>query len=309
MFGHFHCMGHIWYLSSEFIMVWFTPIFFLMYLVNPICGVLSTTIGLLVGVISSAYVTNEHNLGLDMGKYYYKAYARCGVYFIGFGYGLLCSYLEKVRQDRGLPDLIIKPWTSTFLQAFGCGLFGLLVSLPHWNIPNGVQITLERGYVQEWDLSERIAWNALSRPLWGFGLSVLCFSMLYGPRRGIIPNILSWSFWGPISKLSYSAYLIHYPLYNLRIATLGKNYQHFTSFENLEIWLGITAISLFAALWIWLLVEAPFATLSKLLVSYLQTSSRNRSESNRLEQPILSREVLLSDGASVATREYTLSVQ
>jgi len=156
--------------------------------------------------------------------------------------------------------------------------------------------------VDEWSPTADGVWDVVCRPLWGIGLSILCFSILYGPRGGFIPNFLSWSFWGPISKLSYSAYLIHYPFYDLRDVTITNN-QHYTSMAVMETWLGHTVLALFAAIGVWILVEAPFATLSKTLLSRLQApqkklhseysiNSKNREYSinstNRLDQPILS---------------------
>jgi len=99
---------------------------------------------------------------------------------------------------------------------------------------------------------------------------------LYGPRDGFIPNFLSWGFWAPLSKLSYSGYLVHLPLIRLRQATI-VNYQHYTCISVLELWLGYCAFSFFAAVWIWLLVEAPFGTLSRLLLSRVQGKITQKS--------------------------------
>jgi len=284
--SHMDCMGHTWYLSAEFIMVWFTPFLFLCWLWHPLVGICSAVVGILVGISSTWYVVDHFNIGGSMlanpaygGQYYFRPYTRCGAYFVGFGFGFLCRYLEKRNQGYGRPGFSITPPTSTVFQVFGCLILFLLATLQHYAYPNGIM-------VDEWTRGQDDVWNILCRPLWGVGLSILTFSMLYGPRGGFIANFLSWSFWAPISKLSFSAYLIHYPLYDLRCASIVDN-QHYSKILVLETWLGHTTWALFAAMWIWILVEAPFATLSKKLLSLCEGKKKNKELPNDVNQPFL----------------------
>jgi len=280
---HITCMGHTWYLSAEFIMVWFTPLLFLCYLWHPLCGICSAVVGLLVGMISTWYVVDYFHIGAGllttpdyMGQYYLRPYTRCGAYCVGFGFGFLCRYLENINQEYGRPCFSITPPTSTLLQVLACIILFLLGTLQHYAYPNGIM-------VDEWTKGQDDVWNILCRPLWGVGLSILTFSMLYGPRGGFIANFLSWNFWAPISKLSFSAYLVHYPLYDLRCASIVDN-QHYSKILVLETWLGHTTWALFAAIWIWILVEAPFATLTKKLLSLFEGKKKNRPQKN---QPLI----------------------
>ena len=305
------CMGHTWYLSSEFCIVWFTPFFFLAYLYHSICGVLSTVVGLLVGLISTAYVVHKYNIGaivvdtivVDpnyMGEYYLRPYTRCGVYCVGFGLGLFCRWLEKRSKELGMPAYKINPWSSTILQIIGCAVLFTLASLQHNGLPHGFLDDVQSHTADS-------VWDVVCRPCWGIGLSILCFSLLYyGPRGGFIPNFLSQNCWGPISKLSYSAYLIHYPFYDLRCVILVNN-QHYTSLAVLETWLCHTGLALFAAIGIWILVEAPFATLSKTLLASLQAPQKRCTLNTQLMEEIFQSSLFLAK--CIIRRENILRVK
>merc|ERR1719461_714031 len=57
------CMGHLWYLSSEFMMVWFTPFCFLAWCLHPFLGMFVAIMFMQVGIISSAVISNHYHLG------------------------------------------------------------------------------------------------------------------------------------------------------------------------------------------------------------------------------------------------------
>ena len=60
--------------------------------------------------------------------------------------------------------------------------------------------------------------------LWAIALSILTFSLLYGPQNGIIASILGHKIFGPLGKLSYSLYLIHFPLFGVTQPFFYANY-------------------------------------------------------------------------------------
>merc|ERR1719317_1041335 len=104
-----------------------------------------------------------------MGDYYLRPYTRCGVYCVGFMFGLFCHYLENKNMASKRPTMSIKPWQSTLLQAIGCILLCLLTLIQHYCFPNGL-------LVDEWSQNEDTLWDVFCRPLWGVGLSILSFS-------------------------------------------------------------------------------------------------------------------------------------
>ncbi len=54
----------------------------------------------------------------------------------------------------------------------------------------------------------QVFYITFSKVIWGLALSFIVYSCVnsYG---GFINDFLSWSFWVPISKLSFCAYLVH----------------------------------------------------------------------------------------------------
>jgi len=118
-------------------------------------------------------------------------------------------------------------------------------------------------------------------------MGILSVSLMYGPRKGFIAGFLGWELWAPIGKLSFSAYVIHFPLFQLRIMEVSSP-EHFTPWQRMELWLGHATLSLFAAMCIWFLVEAPFATLAKLLIEKLTgAGKRKKKKQAQLKQPLL----------------------
>jgi len=259
------CMGHLWYLSTEFQMVWFTPIIFFGYLSNRFLGMFLAFVGVIVGLCSAAQVSADNYHGQsEMTVYYLRALPRCGAYFIGFLLGLVCYTLEKHFKSKNWGRPRISVMLSSALQAVAGAMMLFWLQYPH---TDGGFDTY--GVQHNWNAWQRHQWTIWARPGWAFSLSVLCISLLYGPQKGIIAGILNWSFWGPMAKLSFAGYVLHFPLFYLRILYTPIP-EHYTPDQRLHLWLGHTCISTFAAFCTWFLVEAPFATLAKLLVQEIQ---------------------------------------
>jgi peptidoglycan/LPS O-acetylase OafA/YrhL len=77
------------------------------------------------------------------------------------------------------------------LVTLGLILFGL------YNDFNGSPLSRET----------HIIYQATSRIIWSIGLAGIIYSCLNS--GGIINDILSWKIWIPLSRLSFSAYLVH----------------------------------------------------------------------------------------------------
>lgn len=59
-----------------------------------------------------------------------------------------------------------------------------------------------------WKKANHVAYETTSRPVWAISVGYIIFSCVIG-KGGFINDILSWSIWIPLSRLSFSAYLIH----------------------------------------------------------------------------------------------------
>merc|ERR1719433_107925 len=185
--------------------------------------------------------------------------------------------MERRYKKRG-EKFAITAWRSTSLQVIAGIGFLFLTMVEHDNYANGLLTTT-------WPQRSNDAWNMLARPGWAMCLSLLAVSLMYGPRKGFINGFLAWELWGPIGKLSFSTYIIHFPLFNLRVMEVSSP-EHYTPFQRLELWLGHVGISLFAAVFFWFLVEAPFATLAKMLLDLCQ-GTRKKRVYKPLEEPLV----------------------
>ena len=109
----------------------------------------------------------------------------------------------------------------------------------------------------------RAAYSALSKPAWALGLTWIVVSSYYG-YGGPINRFMSWNIWVPLGKLSYCAYLVHYPLINY-IFGLEKNAIYFSSLWQIILNFVVPVIACTAVLALLLsaLVEVPIGKVSK----------------------------------------------
>lgn len=92
---------------------------------------------------------------------------------------------------------------------------GWIVALIGWAVAFIVAMTLVYGPYdsilpdgREWSKAGNIAYGTLQRFLWGLVLAWVTYACHYG-YGGFIQDFLSAKFWIPLSRLTYSVYLIH----------------------------------------------------------------------------------------------------
>lgn len=105
-------------------------------------------------------------------------------------------------------------------------------------------------------------YNSLSRTSWSVGLAVMIY--LSVSSSGVIGKFLSWSFFVPLSRLTYAAYLIHPILINLYYRSLQRgimfsHFEMFVYFSGAIVWVYLVSILLF------LFIECPLVRLEKAL--------------------------------------------
>lgn len=105
-------------------------------------------------------------------------------------------------------------------------------------------------------------YNALSRTSWSVGLCLVLYLSIVS--SGIVDKFLSWSFWVPLSRLTFSAYLIHPILINLYYRSLqrGIMFSHrdiLLYFSGSLVWVYLTSILFF------LFIECPLVRLEKVI--------------------------------------------
>jgi len=177
--------------------------------------------------------------------------------------GILLGYC--LHQARG-KDIKINFWLNIFAwQAAFLSAFAVVYGTDS-----------ERGDdVTRLSRTENMFYNGFHRIAWTVSLSWVIFSCSKG-YGGIINDFLSWSFFLPLSRLSFMTYLVHATVIFLSssmFSTFGVSL-HWTVLTGL--FFGNLMISMGCALLLMLVVEAPFIKLEKLVISKLMGSQRGK---------------------------------
>jgi peptidoglycan/LPS O-acetylase OafA/YrhL len=107
-------------------------------------------------------------------------------------------------------------------------------------------------------------YEALRRVTWSLSVAWLILASING-YGGIIDKFLSLPIWLPISKLSYTIYLIHLPLQLIELASV-KTPQYFDDFQAIHKFWGDFGLT-FLISWIWSLAfEYPILNLTTIFL-------------------------------------------
>lgn len=117
-------------------------------------------------------------------------------------------------------------------------------------------------YTQKQNTSDIVGFAfyvALFRSSWALALSWLIFACVKG-YGAPINWFLSLPFFQHLSRLSYSIYLVHFPII-MYSASLQRTLNYYNGFTMIMFYVGIVAFSLLVAIPIVLVVEMPFISL------------------------------------------------
>ncbi|XP_030831493.1 nose resistant to fluoxetine protein 6 [Strongylocentrotus purpuratus] len=253
------CIGWVWYLANDmqffiispFILV---PLYFLPWLGLSLIGVLLAgsfaVTGALVGInklgANGIAIPGVEATGADFSSVIYgKPYCRIPPYLVGMILGYL-MYKQGDRRIRLNPALVSLGWTVATVIGMSC-VYGLLGA-----------------YKGDLTLAGSILYEMLSRFAWAVSLSWLVFACREG-YGGWVDDILSWSFWLPLSRVTYSAYLLHPIIIYIFLGNV-KNTQMASLWLQPTYFVGYFVMSYGAAVVMALFIEFPFANLEKLFV-------------------------------------------
>ncbi|XP_072144164.1 nose resistant to fluoxetine protein 6-like [Dermacentor andersoni] len=253
------CLQHSWYVSVDwqiYMFIWIIPVIMLSH---PRIGLLlagGLAIGTSAAVTINAYLYSyqplplygqpELDKTLDMMKFiYYRPY----VHVTSYAVGIMLGYAVSTNVGLKLPRLARAAlWTLSTVLA-------LLVVFGPFKWLRG----------DSWLGADAVAYAGLSKLAWALSLSWVVFACASG-RGGFANRLLSWKPLIPLSRLSYGAYLIHSPLYLIRAGILRErmSLQHFNLVKD---FFGCLTMSFLMAYLLYLLCEAPVASLEKLLLA------------------------------------------
>ncbi|KAJ8042519.1 Nose resistant to fluoxetine protein 6 [Holothuria leucospilota] len=249
------CIGWVWYLAND--MQFFVispliliPLYFIpwlgMLVLTALCVMSFTVIGTLVGVYDLQAVTTQPNANNFQDIIYMKPYCRITPYLVGMALGYIVYKYPKKS--------IKLHW---------------MVALLGWIIASGIGYTCVysvygnyNGHI--WTKAENIVYEMFCRFAWGVFLSWVIFACHYG-YGGWVNSLLGHPAWAPVSRLTYTAYLLH-PL----VIMLFLSFQGGPSYLSLGLlafnFAGISLISYAWAAIFSLAVEFPLVGLEKMFI-------------------------------------------
>ncbi|XP_071511439.1 nose resistant to fluoxetine protein 6-like [Diadema antillarum] len=250
------CIGWVWYLANDMQFFVISPLIILPLYYFPPLGL--SLIGFLLfasfgvtGALTGIYkfpaggtqIPGYDKPTMDFSSVIYsKPYCRIPPYLVGMLLGFL-MYRQGDRKIRLKPVLVALGWTVATAVGMSCvyGLFHAKVTL-----------------------AGSVLYQMLSRFAWAVALSWVVFACKEG-YGGWVNDILSWSAWLPLSRVTYSAYLLHpiviYIFYgNLKTSFMASLWIMPTYF------VGFFALAYAAAVVMALFIEFPFANMEKLFM-------------------------------------------
>eukprot|EP00058_Branchiostoma_floridae_P000741 XP_002586229.1 hypothetical protein BRAFLDRAFT_132369 [Branchiostoma floridae] len=201
---------------------------------------------------------------VDRQAYYATVYkytfTRMGPYMVGLLMGyILFTTDRKVPNTRSTKALMLLGWFGATAVAI------LFVGAPGW-------------IGSPFSIIGQPAWRAFDRTMFSCAVAWVVFACCVG-YGGIITEFLSWSGWVPLSRLTYTAYLVH-PII-MHVYTMSLKTPLFYSATNW--WFYFIAYSFMAFLCGFvasIMVEFPFFGIEKLIFPQRRGRDSSKASNN-----------------------------
>ncbi|XP_041479403.1 nose resistant to fluoxetine protein 6-like [Lytechinus variegatus] len=261
------CMGHAWYLANDMQFYIISPLILIILYRNCKAGMALIGSIMLISLGSLAGLNYYYGINMDpwyqqppyndrLADYpeqdvtYAKPYTRIPPYLVGMVMGYIIFKL-KGKQLKLKKIYVFTGW----LIALGT-LFAVVY---------GAYGCLNR-YIEQW---ESMIYLTVGRLAWGIGIAWIIFACLNG-YGGPIGVLLDWSFWIPMARLTYCAYLIH-PILQYSAITYNKTLFHMDYLSLSFFFGGCLLFSYAAALIMSLVLESPPMGLEKVMFGKFKT--------------------------------------
>ncbi|XP_071839750.1 O-acyltransferase like protein-like [Apostichopus japonicus] len=263
------CAGWSWYLANDMQFFIISPLFILLLFHRKTSkvGVVSVWLVCLASCIVTAFLTGYYGVPLGKSITYYndrlaelepdgsnsdiiygKPYCRIQSYMVGMFVGYMLYrhfHMKKINMH----------WmTCTVSWFFAIGIMYTLLYALH---PTGGR----EEPLPQWFSA---VWGGVCRTLWSMGVAWVAFACCTG-RGGLINSFLSWSFWTPMARLTYGAYLLH-PIIIFGFLRTKKILFHWTYPEMVMFTCGSVVLSYIAALLLSIFIEGPTMGLEKAIL-------------------------------------------
>eukprot|EP01064_Diplonema_japonicum_P027781 TRINITY_DN4099_c0_g1_i1.p1 TRINITY_DN4099_c0_g1~~TRINITY_DN4099_c0_g1_i1.p1 ORF type:complete len:685 (+),score=148.88 TRINITY_DN4099_c0_g1_i1:46-2100(+) len=245
------CLGHCWYLACDFQLMMLGVLIVLGYVHRSRHTAIFTSFLVFASLIACYFITrvSDDQLTGGFNKAYVKPWVRAPPYL----YGLLAAfaYTSKDVNDR------IKAVVANTVVRY-CGYFAsAAILLGCCFIPWAAMKDNIEG--EKWS-KDQIAWSQVAyHMLWGIGLSILTLIFVNG-HGGWVRKMMAHSVWEPLSKLTFTVYLVHPFILGLLKISYGPNLVHFSSWWLTLASGNVTVASYVTAALLFVFIERPVAS-------------------------------------------------
>ena len=267
------CYSVTWYLANDMQFYIVSPIFLILLYcfwkigLTAIAGTMlasTAVIGILAGVndlnanFVQATVAGEGDVKFPFYNIYEKPYCRINAYLIGVVLGFVLYKKWKVK---------FKFWTSVCF-------YSVL-----WVIAGTCCLTMVFGQYQTWNghpftKSENIMYYMFSRTIYSIGIALAIYACHNG-FGGVINSFLSWSFWVPLSRLTFMVYLCHPMVLTLMYGTMRFRFIY-TDWILIVFLAAAIVLSYCMALLFAIVVEYPLANVEGALYKLAGVKRRKK---------------------------------
>ncbi|CAH1779655.1 unnamed protein product [Owenia fusiformis] len=239
-----YCMRWSWYLANDFQFYVISPLIFVFLYKIPIVGYIISGI-LFVGSIVA--IVTLHILGLaTFGNDYVKPWSRIGSYIVGVWLGyILWKTKSKVKMSR---------WVAMLGWIFSLGLI-FATTFGNWRCSTCTPIP-------QW---LNIMFLSTQRQMTAVGIAWIAFACITG-YGGYINTLFSWKGWIPLSRLTYTGYLIHpYLQVYYNYSKMFLQYMRVWP-EMVYMFCAYIMLTIGASIILTLVFEMPFLNLEKIII-------------------------------------------
>ncbi|XP_071955724.1 nose resistant to fluoxetine protein 6-like [Antedon mediterranea] len=252
-----NCLGWGWYLANDMQFYIISP--FVVYLLYHYfyagvvmwMSLLIACFGSLIGVSIKYNVTTKfipddlQQKNFTADELYARPWARISPFLVGMAIGyILYKYKDRVRMN----------------------LFSVIMG---WILASAIGVSVVYGLYGNYHdkplgEAESVLYITLSRFAWAVALGWVAFACVTG-YGGPVNSLLSWSFWIPLSRMNYGAYLLH-PIIMMVFYYTQPDFIYYTGSLMVYFYVANVVLAYAAAFVLSITVEAPFMGLEKLLL-------------------------------------------
>ncbi|XP_033222904.1 nose resistant to fluoxetine protein 6-like isoform X2 [Belonocnema kinseyi] len=261
------CLNHLWYLAADMQLFFISPLILYPLTKKPKLGIaiwcllFVSQIAIPAAIIAMNQYTSTWELDVSDEKrqssfknVYAVAHTRGGSWLVG----VLFGYIISTQRSDLKKKTIYFGWVCCAISLTFCTL-GTIFSQPQEYVYNVV-----------WES----VFTSISRPLWATSIAWIVLACIRG-HGGPINTFLSLPIFIPISRVSYSVYLVHVTIMQIKVfATRTPHY--FSGFQLFNNFLDNLVLAIVIAFFWSLLFEVPILTLEKIIFRRKNSNEKSK---------------------------------